>query len=188
MTASLQWIETLDLYGPTHVDGLNPDQSVELEKKMYEAALSSVKAGYLRLSQLKVPASRRPDYFAEMLKDDKQMTKVRSKLVVAQQKVDAVEARKKKQAQRKFAKQLRAAKIEKKKELKTAEKLSQTSAKTIDKKNSKNSKLQKDKKFSTRNLGRPKQKVALNQKKAGKAGKFGKSKEGKARMNKHGRK
>ena len=77
MSAPLQWIETLDLYGPTNADGLKPDQGAELEKAMYDAALISVKEGYRRLSQLKVPASRRPDYLAEMLKDDKQMTRIR---------------------------------------------------------------------------------------------------------------
>ena len=130
----MQWIETLDLYGPTHAEGLTPEQGVELEKKMYDAALVSVKEGYRRLGLLKVTASRRPDYYAEMLKDDKQMTKIRTKLVTAQEKIAAVESRKKKQAQRKFAKQFKAAKIEKKKSDKIAEKLAKPSMKSIDKK------------------------------------------------------
>jgi rRNA-processing protein EBP2 len=187
MSTSLQWIETLDLYGPTHAEGLKPDQSVELEKKMYEAALNSVKAGYQLLSQLKVPASRRPDYFAEMLKDDKQMTKIRSRLVTAQQRIEAVEERKKKQAQRKFSKQLRAAKIEKKKEFKTAEKISKLSEKlsdkrkgkdmkvsrgpekSTDKRKGKDTKFQKGRKDLGRNAGRPKQKFALKAKSIGKS-------------------
>jgi rRNA-processing protein EBP2 len=134
MSTPLQWIETLDLYGPTNADGLKPDQASELEKRMYEAALASAKEGYRRLSILKVPASRRTDYFAEMLKDDKQMTKIRTQLVTVQQRIEAVETRKKKQAQRKFAKQLKAAKIEKKKEEKAESKMKKPTLKSADKK------------------------------------------------------
>jgi rRNA-processing protein EBP2 len=123
MTASMEWIETLDLYGPTLAYDIKPDQTIELEKKMYEAALLSAKEGYRRLSALKVPASRRTDYYAEMLKDDKQMTKIRTQLVTAQQRIEAVEARKKKQAHRKFSKQMKAAKIEKRKQEKINEKV-----------------------------------------------------------------
>lgn len=179
----LQWIETLDLYGPSLVEGLKPDQSAEIEKKMYEAAVSSVKVGYHLLSQLKVPASRRSDYFAEMLKSDKQMSKIRARVVTAQLRVEAVESRKKKQAQRKFSKQLRAAKIEKKKEMKIEEKLSKTSAKSIAKKNgkdlstqnSKDNKGHKGKKPSGRDLSRPKKKFALKQKYSTKSKPGGKS-------------
>jgi len=134
MSAPLQWIETLDLYGPTNADGLKVDQAAELEKRMYEAALASAKEGYRRLSALKVPASRRTDYFAEMLKDDKQMTKIRAQLVTVQQRIEAVETRKKKQAQRKFAKQLKAAKIEKKKEQKAESKSQKPAMKSSEKK------------------------------------------------------
>lgn len=139
MSESLQWIETLDLYGPLNAEGITPDQSAELEKRMYEAASESVKEGYRRLSTLKVPASRRTDYYAEMLKDDKQMTKIRAQLVVAQQRIEAVEARKKKQAQKKFSKQLKAAKIEKKKQQKVEEKMHKPVMKSIDKKEALNS-------------------------------------------------
>ena len=139
MSESLQWIETLDLYGTLNAEGISPDQSAELEKRMYEAASESVKEGYRRLSVLKVPASRRTDYYAEMLKDDKQMTKIRAQLVVAQQRIEAVEARKKKQAQKKFSKQLKAAKIEKKKQQKVEEKMHKPVMKSIDKKEALNS-------------------------------------------------
>jgi rRNA-processing protein EBP2 len=97
------------------VEGLTPDQGVELEKAMHDAALESVKEGYRRLSQLQVPSSRRLDYYAEMLKTDRQMNKIRKGLVEVQQRIEAVEGRKKRQAQKKFSKQLKAVKIEKKK-------------------------------------------------------------------------
>ena len=171
MSTSMQWIETLDLYGPTQCEGLKPEDSAELEKKMYEAALLSVKEGYRRLAALKVPASRRPDYYAEMLKDDRQMTKIRTQLVTAQQRIEAVEARKKKQAQRKFAKQLRAAKIEKKKQDKIAEKLAKPSMKSIDKKADRDDKNKKGGKSSSRNAGRPKSKFAGKSKPVSKGGK-----------------
>ena len=133
MSQSTVWLETLELNGSIDVEGLSPDQGVELEKRMYESALLSAKEGYRRLSELKVPASRRVDYLAEMLKDDRQMTKIRTKLVTAQQRIEVVESRKKKQAQRKFSKQLKAAKIEQRKQKKTEEKLSKTTSKAIDK-------------------------------------------------------
>lgn len=196
MSDSMQWIETMDLNGPTNAEDLSPENPAELEKKMYEAALLSVKEGYRRLAILKVPASRRPDYYAEMLKDDKQMSKIRSQLVVAQQKIEAVESRKKKQAQRKFAKQMRAAKIEKKKQEKIAVKLAKPSMKTIDKKAAMDGDGPRGRKGpfarktggrntgrnTGRNAGRPKskfdgklKKVTYPKSSAKKGGKFGKN-------------
>ena len=174
MTSTMEWIETLDLYGPTLAEDLKPDQSIELEKKMYEAALISAKEGYRRLSALKVPASRRSDYFAEMLKGDKQMTKIRAQLVTAQQRIEAVEARKKKQAQRKFSKQMKAAKIEKRKQEKINEKLAKDN---IKKESSKKLTSKDDSAVSKRGHGSIRKGDSKKPKggKQGKGSKFGKS-------------
>lgn len=114
----LHWIETLDLSAPVACKGLKPDQAVELEKAMYESAMVSVKEGYKRLGALGVPASRRPDFLAEMVKTDNQMNKVRAKVVESQQRIEAVEKRKKIQFDRKFSKQVRVAKQNEKSKLK----------------------------------------------------------------------
>jgi rRNA-processing protein EBP2 len=188
MTESVTWLETLDLYGPSNCDGLGPDQAVELEKRMYEAALLSSKEGYRRLSELKVPASRRLDYLAEMLKDDRTMTKIRANLVTAQQRIEAVESRKKKQAQRKFGKQLKAAKIEERKQKKLADKLSKPEHKPIEKENqrrdtvkSKGGSKQRTSKFK---FGNKNQQKGAGNKKGGFKGPKGIKKGNKARAGK----
>jgi len=57
-----------------------------------------------------VPHLRPDDYFAEMLKSDAHMVRVRGKLLAEKERIEAVEARKKSQESRKFAKQVQAEK------------------------------------------------------------------------------
>jgi rRNA-processing protein EBP2 len=59
------------------------------------------------LVQAKVPISRPDDFFAEMLKDDTHMAKVKSKLLKQQHKIQKFEEKKSKQENKKFHKAIK---------------------------------------------------------------------------------
>ena len=58
-----------------------------------------------------VPYLRPDDYFAEMVKSDDHMRRIKESLLFEQRKMAAVEQRKKNREQQRFGKQLKAAKI-----------------------------------------------------------------------------
>ena len=71
-------------------------------------ARQNVKAGMQILIQAKVPISRPDDFFAEMLKTDDHMAKVKSKILQQQQKVQTFEEKKAKLENKKFHKAIKA--------------------------------------------------------------------------------
>ena len=60
------------------------------------------------LVQAKIPISRPDDFFAEMLKSDEHMIKVKSKLLQQQQKVQTFEEKKQKMENKRFHKAIKA--------------------------------------------------------------------------------
>lgn len=91
-----------------------PDISDDLQRELalLSQSLEAARKGRALLIKEKVPFSRPSDYFAEMVKDDGQMEKVRSKLVEeATAKKAAAEARKLRDL-KKFGKQVQIAKLQ----------------------------------------------------------------------------
>ncbi|KAF1774752.1 Eukaryotic rRNA processing [Phytophthora cactorum] len=98
----LPWVETLDTCAVP----------LELESvAFYNNTLAGVRLAKDRLKKDGVAYKRPDDYFAEMLKSDAHMAKVKDKLIYEQKKITAVEERKKSQAHRKVAKEVQAEKI-----------------------------------------------------------------------------
>lgn len=90
---------------------LNVDDDLKREMAFYAHARSNVLIGKEKLSALNVAYKRPEDYFAEMLKSDAHMAKVKDKLIYESSKMNAVEERKKSVAHKKVAKQVQAAKV-----------------------------------------------------------------------------
>lgn len=91
-----------------------PDISDDLQRELafYSQSLESVRLGRERLRAEGVMFSRPKDYFAEMVKEDTHMEKVRAKLVEeAASKKAAAEARKQRDL-KKFGKQVQVAKLQ----------------------------------------------------------------------------
>jgi rRNA-processing protein EBP2 len=63
-----------------------------------------VREGMGILVQMKQPISRPDDFFAEMLKTDGQMAKIKSRLIKQQSKIKSFEERKRKMENKKFHK------------------------------------------------------------------------------------
>merc|ERR1719498_956027 len=75
-------------------------------------ASEAVKEAYRRLNVMKVPCSRPADFYAEMLRTDSQMYKVRARASEEQRRIKIVETRKQNQAAKKFAKNVRVKRLE----------------------------------------------------------------------------
>src|SRR5436190_2026012 len=102
---------------PTSIPDINDDLNRELA--FYKQSLSAVQEARRLLKAEDVPFSRPTDYFAEMVKSDEHMGRVRQKLVdVAASKKAAAEARKQRDL-KKFGKQVQ---VEKRQERERAKK------------------------------------------------------------------
>lgn len=103
---ALAWVEHLDTCAvPLELENVHDD--LKREVAFYNNSVASVRAAKDRLKREGIAYKRPQDYFAEMLKSDAHMAKVKDKLIYEQKKIAAVEERKKSQAHRKVAKEVR---------------------------------------------------------------------------------
>jgi rRNA-processing protein EBP2 len=82
------------------------DEDLRRESIFYQHALRDTKAAITMLDSIGQPYKRPADYFAEMVKSDTHMSKVKAKLLNEKKRMDAVSEKKKLREQRKFAKQV----------------------------------------------------------------------------------
>ena len=80
-----------------HRDVAPTDRGV-LALRSYNQALSAVKVAQKRFERLGVPHVRPDDYFAEMVKSDKHMMKVKRRMIQEQTDIAAAEERQKQSA------------------------------------------------------------------------------------------
>ena len=92
----------------------NPDDDLARESAFYDQAMAAVVIGRKKLDDMGFPYLRPDDYYAEMVKDDGHMQRIRDSLLFEERKMDAFERRKKNEAHKKFGKQLNAEKIKNK--------------------------------------------------------------------------
>lgn len=76
----------------------------------YNNALQAVRTAQAKLDELGIPHQRPDDYFAEMVKTDAHMARVKSKLIKQQTDAKEAEERRKARDNKKFGKQFQAAK------------------------------------------------------------------------------
>ena len=87
---------------------LSVHDDIKREVAFYNMARENVKKGMEILIQAKIPISRPDDFFAEMLKTDDHMAKVKSRLLQQQQKVQTFEEKKQRMENKKFHKAIKA--------------------------------------------------------------------------------
>lgn len=80
----------------------------------YELSLNAASEGLQQLTDLNIPFRIPADFFAERVKPDKHMARVKDKLIEEQRKMVAVAERKQDKETRRFAKQVQSAKIQEK--------------------------------------------------------------------------
>jgi len=107
------WVDTMSIDGQHSIPkDIGPKDGVKLEGEFLKMAGDAVKEAYRRLQVMKIPCSRPDDFYAEMLRTDAMMYKVRARASEELRRIKVVEDRKKAQAAKKFAKRARSKKLE----------------------------------------------------------------------------
>mmetsp|Transcript_11148 Transcript_11148/g.16842 ORF Transcript_11148/g.16842 Transcript_11148/m.16842 type:complete len:200 (-) Transcript_11148:33-632(-) len=104
-----EWVERLSIFAkkPLELTRENRDDDALREKAFIQHALPSVREGIRRLTDLGIPCHRPSDFYAEMLKSDNHMAKVRQ--MIEQKSTEIRDRAKRRNAtmQRKYKKELR---------------------------------------------------------------------------------
>ena len=111
------FVEHLSLIGGKEVELPESEkihEDLRRELVFYNTTLTDAKEGVKRLIQSKVKIGRPDDFFAEMYKTDKQMARIKSKMVAQQQRIKEFSEKRQKQDNKKFEKSIRHFKMQEK--------------------------------------------------------------------------
>ncbi|KAL1813836.1 hypothetical protein DCAR_0626218 [Daucus carota subsp. sativus] len=106
---NVDWIHklTLDYSQEKEVD-VNDDLNRELS--FYTQALDSTREAFMKLESMNIPFLRPTDYYAEMVKSDHHMEKVRGRLLAEKRRIEEAEERRKARENKKMSKAVQAQK------------------------------------------------------------------------------
>eukprot|EP01126_Amoeba_proteus_P022945 TRINITY_DN2308_c0_g2_i2.p1 TRINITY_DN2308_c0_g2~~TRINITY_DN2308_c0_g2_i2.p1 ORF type:complete len:321 (-),score=75.14 TRINITY_DN2308_c0_g2_i2:227-1189(-) len=92
---AIPWSETLVLTGSNVVANVleDPDDDLKREKAFYDQAVSAIEIGLARLKSEGIPYERPGDFYAEMIKSDEQMSKVKGELLRQKREIEEAQAR-----------------------------------------------------------------------------------------------
>ncbi|KAG2437056.1 hypothetical protein HYH02_011317 [Chlamydomonas schloesseri] len=109
-TTEVDWDETqaITTDAPTQVANVEDDLARELA--FYNQALSAAQSAIRRFQAAGVPWLRPLDYYAEMVKSDEHMAKVKEQLMFEQKQIEAAEERRKQREAKQYGKQVQLAK------------------------------------------------------------------------------
>lgn len=109
----LPFVETLAITSqtPLELDSSQVHDDIKRELAFYKQALYAAEQAKIECLKANIPFTRPDDYFAEMLKSDEHMHKVRTKLVNEQEGIVASENAKKQREMKKFGKKVQNEKI-----------------------------------------------------------------------------
>jgi len=110
-TQKAKWIDHMAITGTNTELVVDVNDDLARETFFYERALESANECVRKLKDLGIPARRPDDYFAEMVKSDEHMKRVRSELIFEQQQVEIRDERRKAREAKKYGKQVQAEKI-----------------------------------------------------------------------------
>ncbi|KAI7903685.1 eukaryotic rRNA processing protein EBP2-domain-containing protein [Cokeromyces recurvatus] len=106
----LPWIETMTVTSSEPVIVEDSTDDMKRELAFYQQALEAAKVARDLVKKAGIPFSRPEDYFAEMLKSDEHMAKVRQKLLDESAAIKASEEAKRQRQLKKFGKKVQAEK------------------------------------------------------------------------------
>eukprot|EP00461_Guttulinopsis_vulgaris_P004051 UN04052 len=126
------WIETMMITNPKPMPINNLEDDLEREAEFYKSATGAVKVALIQLEMSKVPYKRPTDYYAESVKPDSHMAKVKQVLLNEKKRVQEMEERKHQRETKKFQKSVYAERLKEKalKKRATLEKVEQLKRKT----------------------------------------------------------
>jgi rRNA-processing protein EBP2 len=104
----IPWIETMDLVADSSVDpNLNMDDDIKRELIFYNLTLQNAVRGIIKLKEQGEKLNRPGDFFAEMVKSDNQMERIKKQIITEQQRIKKFEEKKNKIQNIKFAKAMK---------------------------------------------------------------------------------
>lgn len=114
LPSDFHWIESLTVTTaePFVLENLNDD--LKRESLFYEETLAGVKTALARMDEAGIPYQRPTDFYAEMVKPDSHMNRVKDALLREKKKMAVVQNRKQQREQQKMAKQVQAERIKQK--------------------------------------------------------------------------
>jgi len=107
LPSQFKWVEILDVISPS-VEIANVNDDGKREAAFYQATLEATKLGIKRLDDEKIPFMRPNDFFAEMIKPDEHMARIKDRLLNEKKRMQAVEDRIKHKAEKKYSKKVQA--------------------------------------------------------------------------------
>ncbi|KAJ2779181.1 RRNA processing protein [Coemansia javaensis] len=118
--SGLEWIQRCDITSaaPIVVDSIEND--LERELKFYEQGLEAAIQAKRLVQKAGVPFARPDDYFAEMVKTDAHMARIRQKLLSEQKGIENAEEAKKQRELRKYGKKIQQEKLKEREDQKKA--------------------------------------------------------------------
>ncbi|KAF9516432.1 hypothetical protein BS47DRAFT_1340762 [Hydnum rufescens UP504] len=108
---SFTWTDTLALTYPDPLGVDDPDNDLERELAFYKQALHAANAARALAAKHSLPFTRPPDYFAEMVKSDAHMERIRQKLLDETAGIKKGEEARKQRELKKFGKQVQVEKL-----------------------------------------------------------------------------
>jgi len=108
----MPWIEKLDFVTAAPVVVENPHDDLKREAEFYTQTLRGVTTAILQFEQARIPYMRPADYFAEMIKPDSQMQRIKDSLLKEKKKMDISAVRQKEKEQRKYAQAVHSEKLQ----------------------------------------------------------------------------
>eukprot|EP00879_Flechtneria_rotunda_P012238 GHRR01012780.1.p1 GENE.GHRR01012780.1~~GHRR01012780.1.p1 ORF type:complete len:278 (+),score=128.67 GHRR01012780.1:234-1067(+) len=104
------WEESLVITAAAPTQVTDVDDDLERELAFYNQALSATVEAIGRFQAAGTAWLRPPDYYAEMVKSDEQMAKIKDRLMYEQQQIDQAAERRKAREQKAYAKRVQAEK------------------------------------------------------------------------------
>lgn len=109
---NLPWIERLDF--TTGAITVDAHDDLKREAEFYTQSLRGVHTAIIQLDQARIPYVRPGDFFAEMIKPDTQMRKIKDSLLKERLKMETVANRIKQKSSKKFQRKVHAERLEQK--------------------------------------------------------------------------
>ncbi|XP_010927787.2 probable rRNA-processing protein EBP2 homolog isoform X1 [Elaeis guineensis] len=108
---NVEWIHKLTVdHDHDQEKEIDVNDDLARELAFYTQALDGTRQAFEKLQPMGIPFLRPPDYYAEMVKSDAHMLKIKGKLLVEKKKIEEAEERKKAREAKKIAKELQAQK------------------------------------------------------------------------------
>ncbi|KAJ2488690.1 RRNA processing protein [Coemansia sp. RSA 2050] len=117
---SLSWIQRCDITSTEPIVVEKTENDLDRELKFYQQGLEAVIKAQIEVKKAGMPFSRPDDYFAEMVKSDAHMARIRQKLLDQQKGIQNSEEAKKQRELRKYGKKIEQEKLKEREDQKKA--------------------------------------------------------------------